>query len=102
MFCQVGERMQWIDATSAADYLRASGRIAAREAAEVQELVGGVSNVVLLVSRPQRGERFILKQARDRLRTKDEWLCPPERIWREIDVLEICRQLIAPANCLAH
>ena len=94
--------MQWIDATSAADYLRASGRIAAREAADVQELAGGVSNVVLLVSLPQRGERFILKQARDRLRTKDEWLCPPERIWREIDVLEICRQLIAPANCLAH
>lgn len=87
--------MQLIDATNAADYLRASGRMGRAEAAEVRELAGGVSNVVLLVTLPERGERFILKQARDRLRVKDEWLCPPERIWREIEVLDVCQRLIA-------
>ncbi len=87
--------MQLIDASNAADYLRASGRIGATEAADVQELAGGVSNVVLLVSLPERGARIVLKQARDRLRVKDEWICPPERIWREIEVLQICQQLLA-------
>lgn len=89
--------MQLIDATNAAEYLRASGRVGKSDTVEVCELAGGVSNVVLLVTLPERGERFILKQARDRLRVKDEWLCPPERMWREIEVLEVCQRLLAAA-----
>lgn len=45
-----------------------------------------------------RGERFVLKQARERLRVKDEWLCPVERIWREVEVLGLCGRLLETRN----
>ncbi len=83
---------------TAAEYLRAGGRIDASESVEVSELTGGVSNVVLLVTLPGRGERFILKQARGQLRVREEWLCPVERIWREVDVLRACGELLRIAG----
>jgi len=81
-----------------ADHLRNSGRIQFGEPVEVRELAGGVSNVVLLVSLPSRGERFVIKQARGRLRVKEEWLCPVERIWREVEVLRVCVELLEVRN----
>jgi len=87
-----------ITSETAADYLRAAGHATLTEPIEVRELSGGVSNVVLLVTLPQRGERFVLKQARARLRVKDEWLCPVERIWREVNVLHMCRRLLEAPN----
>src|SRR5688572_27197226 len=86
--------MHEITAENAAEYLRNTGRLAAAEAVEVRELAGGVSNVVLLVTLTDRGERFILKQARGQLRVKEEWLCPIERIWREVETLRICHKLL--------
>ena len=86
--------MREITAASAAEYLRSAGRLAATEAAEVRELAGGVSNVVLLVTLTLRGEQFVLKQARGQLRVKEEWLCPIERIWREVETLRICHKLL--------
>src|SRR5687767_8813240 len=86
-----------ITAQTAAEYLRASGRIDAAEPAQVSELAGGVSNVVLLVALPARGERFVLKQARGQLRVKEEWLCPVERIWREVEVLRACGGILRRA-----
>jgi 5-methylthioribose kinase len=61
-------------------------------------LAGGVSNVVLLVSLPDRGERFVLKQARGKLRVKEDWQCSVERIWREVEVLRICGELLAAGS----
>ena len=90
--------MREITSQSAATYLQSAGRVAGGEPVEVRELAGGVSNVVLLVTLPERGEQFVLKQARERLRVKDEWLCPVERIWREVEVLQICGQLIPVRN----
>lgn len=83
-----------ITASSAADYLRRAGRLAPDDPVEVRELVGGVSNVVLLVTRKETGEAFVLKQARGRLRVAEEWLCPVERIWREVEVLRLCGELL--------
>jgi 5-methylthioribose kinase len=83
-----------IDATSAAAYLRERGIAAGKEPVSVRELAGGVSNIVLLVTLPQSGEQIVLKQARGRLRVKEEWLCPVERIWREVEVLRICGDLL--------
>ncbi len=83
-----------LQAASAADYLRAAGRIDQREPVEVRELAGGVSNMVLLIDLPERGERFVLKQARGKLRVAQEWLCPLERIWREADVLRLCEEVL--------
>src|SRR4029453_4982285 len=83
-----------ITTPSAAEYLRTRGRIEAQEPVQVSELAGGVSNLVLLVTLPALGQRFVLKQARGQLRVKEEWLCPVERIWREVEVLRACGELL--------
>jgi 5-methylthioribose kinase len=85
-----------INAENAAEYLRSSGRDGPRAEVsyDVRELAGGVSNVVLLTTPTGGGEPLVLKQARGRLRVKEEWLCPVERIWREIDVLRICGDVL--------
>lgn len=81
---------------TAANYLRKRGTIEAREPVEIRELSGGVSNTVLLVHRPDSpGGDFVLKQALPRLKVQQEWLCSIERIWREVEVLEICGSLLA-------
>jgi 5-methylthioribose kinase len=86
-----------ITARTAGEYLHSSGRLESGDLLKVQELAGGVSNVVFLVELPARSERFVLKQARGRLRVAADWHCPVERIWREIDTLRICRQLVTRA-----
>jgi aminoglycoside phosphotransferase (APT) family kinase protein len=92
--------MRLVDAASAADYLRSAGHVSGQETVHAQELSGGVSNVVILVTLPGRGERFILKQARQRLRVKEEWLCPPERIWREVETLRACGELLQSGDAI--
>jgi aminoglycoside phosphotransferase (APT) family kinase protein len=93
--------MRLIDELSAEDYLRGAGRVAPQERLSVRELSGGVSNMVLLVERPNLpGADFVLKQARAQLRTRHEWHCGVERIWREAEVLALCQRVLsmAPAN----
>jgi 5-methylthioribose kinase len=81
---------------TAADYLRERGTIGTCEPVEIRELSGGVSNTVLLVHRPESPSGdFVLKQALPRLKVQQEWLCGIERIWREVEVLEICGSLLA-------
>ena len=62
------------------------------ETIESRGLTGGVSNTVFYVSSSQ-GDSFVLKQARGQLNVAEPWFCSVERIWREIDVLRVCRQL---------
>src|SRR5262245_14303386 len=96
--------MRELTAENASEYLAAGDRVSPGEPIAVRELPGGVSNVVLLVELPRHGQRgvaggglrFVLKQARGRLRVKEEWLCPIERIWREVQTLRICGQLLIP------
>lgn len=85
--------MLLLDAENAAGYLRDSGRIGRDEQVEVRELSGGVSNVVLHVAR-SAGDDFVLKQARGQLRVADPWFCSVERIWREVETLQVCRELL--------
>jgi 5-methylthioribose kinase len=82
-----------LDATTAADYLRRAGHLAASEQVQVEELAGGVSNIVLRVRRAH-GEDFLLKQARGKLRVEHDWFCSIERIWREVEVLQLCGKLL--------
>jgi 5-methylthioribose kinase len=87
--------MRAIDEQSAEAYLRETGRIGPRETVRISELSGGVSNMVLLVDRPERPETaFVLKQARPQLRTRHAWFASVERIWREAEVLAICTRLL--------
>jgi 5-methylthioribose kinase len=90
--------MYELTAENVAEYLKSSGRVSADEAIVTRELAGGVSNMVLLVERRDGGERFVVKQARLRLRVADEWLCPVERIWREVEVLALCEKLVVVRN----
>ena len=85
-----------LTAENAIEYLVAGGHARPGESISVRELSGGVSNVVLLVEVTARNERFVMKQARGRLRVQEEWLCPIERIWREVETLRICAELITP------
>ncbi|MBC7854097.1 MAG: phosphotransferase [Pirellulaceae bacterium] len=81
---------------SAAGYLRDRGAIGPVERVEIRELSGGVSNTVLLVHRPELpGGDFVLKQALPRLKVQQDWLCSIERIWREVETLELCNSLLA-------
>lgn len=80
------------------DYLRETGRIESTEAVVVRELSGGVSNTVLLVERSSQERNFVLKQALPRLKVQQEWLCSIERIWREVEVLRICGDLLKSSS----
>jgi 5-methylthioribose kinase len=86
--------MYALTAQNAAEYLLANGRIAPGENTEVCELSGGVSNAVLLVTLPRRSKRFVIKQARTRLKVEQEWLASAERLWREVEVLRLCDELL--------
>ncbi len=92
-----------IDQQSAECYLRGAGHVGPSERIVVRELTGGVSNMVLLVERPDvpHGD-FVLKQAREKLRTAHDWFCRRERIWREADVLRECSLLLRPADHDRH
>lgn len=85
--------MYLLDPATTERYLRDRGELAAGETVRVSELSGGVSNQVLLVERG-RGDRFVLKQAREQLRVEQEWKCDVRRIWREMDVLRICGEVL--------
>lgn len=87
--------MRPIDQETAERYLRETSRVEPGERLVVHELSGGVSNMVLLVDRPDRpGSEFVIKQARGQLRTRDAWFASVERAWREADVLAICARLL--------
>ena len=79
------------------DYLTQTGRLNSAESAgaSAELLVGGVSNVVIRVSRPN-GSDFVIKQSRAQLRTPTAWFSQPERIWRERDVLDHLSQVTPP------
>jgi aminoglycoside phosphotransferase (APT) family kinase protein len=87
-----------INEQNAVQYLRDRGQIRSDEPAQVQQLAGGVSNLVLLVTLPLRAERFVLKQARGQLRVAHEWRSSIERIWQEVEVLKLCGQLLPGAG----
>lgn len=90
--------MLLIDSSNAENYLRQSGHLADGQVVTICELAGGVSNVVLLVSKGTAEPWVVLKQVREQLRVPEPWFCSIERIWREVDVLEICHRAITRAQ----
>jgi aminoglycoside phosphotransferase (APT) family kinase protein len=57
---------------------------------QVEELAGGVSNVVFRV-KTLKGW-FVLKQSRSQLRVNDPWFSDLSRVYREIDAMELLGQ----------
>lgn len=91
--------MLLIDQDTAEPYLRQRLWIPTDEPVRIRELAGGVSNVVLYIEPLEPGLSktgpFVVKQARSQLRVAAPWYCSVERIWREVEVLRICTELLA-------
>jgi 5-methylthioribose kinase len=85
--------MRFLDAGNAEDYLRSTGRLEAAAAVRIETLAGGVSNVVLRIE-PEGGSHFVIKQAREQLRTEAPWFSRLDRIWRETAAMEVIRSLL--------
>lgn len=84
-------------------YLRHTGRLAPGERAEITTLADGVSNAAFRVSLLDRPSAdFVVKQAREQLRVPDPWFCGIDRIFREIEVLEICERLVTTRSSPAR
>lgn len=94
--------MLLIDQDNAEAYLRDQQWIPPQQPVRIRELAGGVSNTVLHVEPigPSTMRPFVVKQARPQLRVAVPWYCSVERIWREVAVLRICRELLgaSPAD----
>jgi 5-methylthioribose kinase len=86
--------MTEITADNALAYLRQRGWIGPGDA-QVEELGGGVSNLVLRVDTPEK--RFVLKQSRPQLRTRDAWYSDLDRIHREMQVMKSLGPLLMGA-----
>src|SRR4051812_47678943 len=84
-----------LTAVNALDYLRERGWVGPGPA-RVEPLGGGVSNAVLRVEAD--GRRFVLKQSRPQLRTRDAWFSDLERVYREQEVMEVLRPLLPPGT----
>jgi len=78
---------------NAVDYLRTRGVIAPGVDAEAELLEWGVSNVVLRVTRGD-GEDLVIKQSREKLRTRVDWRSRLERIYREAEVQQALADLL--------
>ncbi len=85
--------MHLLDDGNLAAYLREQHRLPAGGVARIQTLSGGVSNAVFYVM-VAGGSDFVVKQAREQLRVAQPWFCRVDRIWREVEVLRQCRQLL--------
>jgi 5-methylthioribose kinase len=85
--------MWLVDVENLEEYLRSSGRIELGMPIRVELLGGGVSNAVFRVE-PAKGRPFVIKQARERLRTEAPWFSRIERIWRETAVMSTIRSLL--------
>ena len=73
---------------TAADYLREAGRVPPGREVVAKAMGWGVSNVVIRVD--VAGEPpFVLKQARERLRTEALWLSRLDRIWNERAAMDV-------------
>lgn len=78
------------------NYLRSKGLISPDDLVEVEELGGGVSNVVLRWS--CSGRSGVVKQSRPRLRVKEEWLSDVRRILNERDAIALLESRLASGS----
>jgi len=83
------------DANTLPEYLRQHGLVGADDDVAVTALTGGVSSAI---HRVQSGEQdFVVKQALEKLRVKDDWYCDPKRNLYEQEFLAIAVELMPDA-----
>jgi aminoglycoside phosphotransferase (APT) family kinase protein len=90
-----------LEVDTVGQYLVDQEVIASVSDVQVRQLLGGVSNRVLLVVFSEDKEPWVLKQAREQLAVEQPWFCSVRRVLREMDVLQISNRLLADkANAL--
>ncbi len=77
------------------DYLAGCRLAGKSDSISVTELGGGVSNIVLLAEGP--GFRWVVKQALEKLRVKDDWRSERSRVFREAEAIQALRPLLGEA-----
>lgn len=85
--------MRELTAANAQAYLTEKGFINPGPA-RIDLLSGGVSNTVLRVETPEH--IFILKQSCPQLRTRDAWFSDLDRVFRELEVMQVLEPLLPP------
>lgn len=83
-----------LNESNVGDYLRQQGWVTAEENATVAPLGWGVSNAVFRVQTDR--QRFVVKQSRPQLRTRDAWFSDLDRVWREMEVMQFLEPLLPP------
>jgi tRNA A-37 threonylcarbamoyl transferase component Bud32 len=81
------------DATSIGPYLLARGLVSARAVVTATSMGGGISNAVLLVE-TDLGDRFVVKQARDRLAVSADWRIDRRRAINEAHCLRYLEEIL--------
>ena len=81
------------DATSIGPYLRARGLVPARAVVTATPMGGGISNGVPLVE-TDRGDRLVIKQARDRLDVSADWHIDRRRAMNEAHCLRYLEEIL--------
>ncbi len=90
-----------LEVDTVGQYLVDQDVIASESDVQVRQLLGGVSNRVLLVVFSGDREPWVLKQAREQLAVEQPWFCSVTRVLREMDVLHISNRMLAgKANAL--
>ena len=84
--------------SNAVDYLLGEGLISRQQvgSASVQELGGGVSNIVIRVDLPDPSDSVVVKQSLPRLRVEQEWLADQSRIHHEAAALRYLESVLPP------
>lgn len=85
--------MREVTPETVAQYLRETGHVAAGRAVVVKAMAWGVSNIVLRVD-VEGNAPIVVKQARERLRTKALWLSKLDRVWTETAAMELLATLL--------
>jgi 5-methylthioribose kinase len=89
--------MREITPETAVAYLRETGRVPPDAAVTAQALGWGVSNIVLRIE-VEGAPPFVLKQVRERLRTRAHWVSRLDRIWTEHAALCCLAPLLDPGT----
>ncbi|MDE0817890.1 MAG: phosphotransferase [Pirellulaceae bacterium] len=84
-----------LEVDTVGQYLVDQEVIASVSDVQVRQLLGGVSNRVLLVEFSDDKEPWVLKQAREQLAVEQPWFCSVTRVLREMDVLQISNRMLA-------
>jgi 5-methylthioribose kinase len=84
-----------LDSHDALDWIAGELRVPAGDV-RLTALGGGISNLVILAEAP--GIRYVFKQALERLRVEQEWLCRRDRIFRESAAIRDLAAVLPPGS----